>query len=93
MAASMDGRRPATLAHPVLQDLGVEQLLAVLPLVQRLGLVEALVALHADERQVEQGGRASASSVLPTPAMPSTRIGLCRCWAMKRAVAIRREAM
>src|SRR5262249_25592489 len=30
-----------------------EQLLAVVPLVQRLGLVEALVALEADQRAVE----------------------------------------
>ena len=43
-------------AHPVLEDLGVEQLLAVLPLVERLGLVQALVALHADQRLGEQAG-------------------------------------
>ena len=39
----------------VLQDLGVEQLLAVFPLVQRLGLVQAFVALHADQRQFQPG--------------------------------------
>ena len=43
-------------AEAVLQDLGVEELLAVLPLVQRLALVQALVALHADQRQAEPGG-------------------------------------
>ena len=42
-------------AHPVLEDLGVQQLFAILPLVQCLGLVQALVALHPDQRQAEQG--------------------------------------
>ena len=37
------------LADLVLEDLGVEQLLGVLPLVERLGFVEALVALQADQ--------------------------------------------
>ena len=37
------------LADLLAQDLGVEQLLAVVPLVQRLGLVLALVALQAQE--------------------------------------------
>ena len=55
------------LAHPVLQDLGVEQLFAVLPLVQRLALVEALVALHADQRQVEQGRGAERQLGLADP--------------------------
>ena len=39
------------LAELLLQDLRVEQLLRVLPLVERLGLVEALVALQADQRR------------------------------------------
>ena len=44
------------VADLVLQDLGVEQLLAVFPLVQRLRLVQPLVALHADQREVEERG-------------------------------------
>ena len=48
------GRVGQRRAHVVLQDLGVEQLLAVLPLVERLGLVQPLVALQADQRQAEQ---------------------------------------
>ena len=45
-------------ADPVLQDLRVEQLLAVLPFVQSLALIQALVALHADQGQAGQGGGA-----------------------------------
>ena len=36
---------------------------------------------------------AMASSVLPTPAEPSTSTGFDRCSAMNSAVAMRREAM
>ena len=43
-------------ADLVLEDLRVEQLLAVFPLIQCLGLVEPLIALHADQRQIEPGG-------------------------------------
>ena len=93
-------RAPMHVAHLVLQDLGVEQLLAVLPLVQRLGLVQALVALHADQRQVEQAAADFASSVLPTPAGPSTRIGFCSAGPDRRRsrsaggdVADRRQAL
>ena len=39
-------------AELVLQDLRVEQLLGVFPLIQRLGLVEAFVALQADQLHV-----------------------------------------
>ncbi len=39
-----------------LQDLRVQQLLAVLPLVQRLRFVETFVTLQADQRQAEHGG-------------------------------------
>ena len=46
--------RPQHVADLVLQDLGVEKLLAVFPLIQRLRLVQSLVALHADQRQVEE---------------------------------------
>ena len=56
--------------------LDAQQLLAVVPLVQRLGLVQALVALQADQSRPRYFASALASSVLPTPAGPSTRIGL-----------------
>ena len=70
------------LADLVLEDLRVEELLGVLPLVERLGLVEALVALQADQVVAERTRRRTlASSVLPTPAGPSTRIGLRSCAA------------
>ena len=56
-----------------------QQLLAVVPLVQRLGLVEALVALQAHELAAAgSSASALASSVLPTPAGPSTSTGLPR---------------
>ena len=53
-----------------------QQLLAVVPLVERLGLVEPLVALQAHELAAEHRASALASSVLPTPAGPSTSTGL-----------------
>jgi len=37
----------------VLEELGVEELLAVFPFVEGLGLIESLVALEADEGQVQ----------------------------------------
>src|SRR5207247_8343526 len=42
------------LADLVLQDLGVEQLLRVFPLVERLGLVESFVALEPDQLVAER---------------------------------------
>src|SRR5215210_6077810 len=45
-------RRTEDLPDLLPQDLRVQELLAVLPLVERLGLVEALVPLQADERAV-----------------------------------------
>ncbi len=80
-----------TSSQPVPVGLGLDaqQLLAVVPLVQRLGLVEALVALQAHERR----GRGSAtsalaSSVLPTPAGPSTSTGLPSLAARKETSAV-----
>ena len=55
-----------------------QELLAVVPLVQRLGLVQALVALQAHELAFRYFAIALASSVLPTPAGPSTSTGLPR---------------
>ena len=45
------------LADPLLQELGVEELLGVLPLVERLALVEPFVALQADEPAVGDLGQ------------------------------------
>ena len=50
-AASQRRRAAQHFAELVLQDLRVQQLLAVFPLVQRLGFVEPLVALQADHLQ------------------------------------------
>src|SRR5437667_3442168 len=44
------GRVRDQLADAVAQELGVEELLGVLPLVERLALVESLVALQTNER-------------------------------------------
>ena len=67
-------------AHAVARcplGLDAQQLLLVVPLVQRLGLVEALVALQADEPGARSSRRRDlASWVLPVPAGPSTRTGL-----------------
>ena len=53
--ASASVAAPAShLADLVAQDLGVEELLGVLPLVERLGLVEPLVALQADQLGAER---------------------------------------
>jgi len=68
------------LADLLPQDLGVQELLAVVPLVQGLGVV-----LSADT--------ALASSVLPTPAGPSTSRGLSRRLCTNTAVASCRSAM
>ena len=72
-------RRVASRSSELIaQDLGVEQLLGVFPFVQRLGFVQPFVTLQADQFAAGGAGQAFASSVLPTPAGPSTRIGLPR---------------
>ena len=43
------------IAHFIFQDLGIEQLLAVLPFVQGLGFIQTFVTLHADQRQAQPG--------------------------------------
>jgi len=43
-------------AELVLQDLGVEELLGVFPLIQRLGFIEAFIALQADQLQAAPCG-------------------------------------
>ena len=52
-----------------------QQLARVVPLVERLAGVDALVALEPNERRVERRASDLAASVLPTPASPSSRIG------------------
>ncbi len=44
------------LAEFVLQDLGVEKLLGVFPLVERLGFIEPFVTLQADQLEAAPGG-------------------------------------
>ncbi len=44
------------LGELLLEDLGVEELLRVLPLVERLGLVEPLVTLQSDQLASGRGG-------------------------------------
>ena len=56
----IDGLRQALgsdqhFADLVLEDLGIEQLLGVLPFVERLALVETLVALQPDHVFLERG--------------------------------------
>ena len=60
----------------VLVGLDAQQLLLVVPLVQRLGFVESLVALQANQAGAGESATDLASWVLPVPAGPSTRIGL-----------------
>ena len=48
-ASGSDGASAISSPISLLQELGVEELLGVLPLVERLALVEPLVALQADE--------------------------------------------
>ena len=102
------GRRPRDsvcapaehLADLVLQDLRVEQLLGVLPLVERLGLVEALVALQPDQLVAERRRRAPwrARSCRRRPDLRPgwasragwrgrrrSRCGGCRCIAAARS--------
>jgi hypothetical protein len=67
------------LVQGFFQHLGVEKLLAVFPLVDGLGFVEALVALQADQAAARTSAAVVlASSVLPTPGGPSMRIGFLR---------------
>ena len=70
--------RPATLGLTGPAGLDTQQLLAVVPLVEGLGLVQPLVALEADEPGAGQLGHRLGQLVLPVPAGPSTRTGLDR---------------
>ena len=51
------------------------QLALVVPVVDRVVEVDALVALEPDEPRARAGASARATSVLPTPASPSTSSG------------------
>ena len=56
-ASASEVRAGGDLADLVAQDLRVEELLRILPLVERLGLVEPLVALQANELGRERRGQ------------------------------------
>ena len=58
------------LADLLPQDLGVEQLLAVVPLVERLGLVLAFVALQPQQSPAGGGGEDLGQFGLPDPGGP-----------------------
>ncbi len=58
------------------QDLGVEQLLAVVPLVERLGLVLALVALQAQQAPAGRVGQALGQLGLADPGRALEQHGL-----------------
>jgi hypothetical protein len=51
------------VADLLLQDLGVEQLLAVLPFIQRAAVVQALIALQADHDRALRDHRHEAGAV------------------------------
>ena len=63
-----------------------EQLTGVVPLVQRLGRVDALVALQTHEPVLRAAASACAAAVLPTPASPSSSSGCGSRAAQKSAV-------
>ena len=65
----------------------VQDLAREVPVVERLGGVDALVALQPDQRQVEASAIASASAVLPVPGSPSSSSGRCILSARKVTVA------
>ena len=71
------GGPPLRIGRAVLDRASVQQLAGVVPLVQRLARVDALVALQADELGAERGGERPRASVLPTPGSPSSRRGRC----------------
>ena len=80
MAASSGLRQQERLREDVLLELGpalaplvsldAQQLLAIVPLVQRLGLVEALVALQADEPGAGDGRHGACQLRLADPGRP-----------------------
>ena len=75
------GETPGTLQHLVqcfFQDLRVEKLLAVLPLVDGLGFIEALVALQANERQPQHGGGGLREFGLADAGRPFDQYGLAQ---------------
>ena len=74
--------------------LGVQQLFAVIPLVERLRLVLPLVALQPEEPTTPvAAANALANSVLPTPAGPSISSGLSSLVCRKTVIARCSSAM
>ena len=64
-----------------------EQLALVVPVVDRVVEVDALVALQPDQARAERAASARATSVLPTPASPSSSSGCSSVAARNTAVA------
>ena len=87
-AEDVVGGRPLGLAARLEQP-DLEHLARVVPLVDGGVDVEALVALEPDERVPSEAARTLASSVLPTPASPSSSSGRPSSSARKTAVATR----
>ena len=72
-----------------LQSADVEQLTRVVPVVEGVCDVDALVALEPDQTVAETAASADASSVLPTPASPSSRSGFpARARTARRQAAV-----
>ena len=71
------GRELAAVVHALrLGQADLDHLAGVVPLVDRRGDVEALVALQADQRPLRASAASTlAISVLPTPASPSQNSG------------------
>jgi hypothetical protein len=83
------------LAQVVAAGLGEpdpQELAGVVPLVQRLGDVDALVALQAQQRRAERGRERLGRLGLPTPASPSSSSGCGRRSARNIVVARPRSA-
>ena len=64
----------------------VQQLRRVVPFVQRLALLQAVVALQPQQLALQRVASALASSVLPTPGSPSSSSGRCSLSARNTAV-------
>ena len=66
---------------------GSAEVVSVIPLVEGLGLVEALVALEADQGAARRAREGLGQLGLADPAGPSTNTGLESRWARKETSA------
>ena len=85
-------REQVALLDAALRGPDREELAGIVPVVDRVVQVDALVALQADEPRARAVARARATSVLPTPASPSSSSGWSRASARRRDVARARSA-